>query len=473
VSISLQDLDRARRDPAVFAELLVGRPLWPHQLEVVASPARYRVICAGRRSGKSIVFGVLALHHAFAVPGSKVLIVSAGDVASKRLFKEVVGMASAPLLGASVADETTSLLTLSNGSTVECVPSSMRQVRSAEADLLLVDEAGFVAQEIWEAAEPVILARPGSRVLLASSPWGGSEHFFRVLWQQGMTAPDGQVAAWHWPSSVSPMVDTVLLEQIRERSRPDYFAREYLAEWTDESGSYFTSAELDAAATLEAMVYPADGGSLGTVVGGVDWGFARDANALSVIAARVELDGRGRQRFWVPFVLERFALAYDDWIDELAALSGVGEEAGFRFGRLVCEANGVGAMPSQVLGKRFAEGGQAGVVETVWTTAALKENAFGYLRILLQQGRIELPREPALLKQLRSLEFEQTPLGGLRIAVPERAGHDDLAMSLCLALSAVMVNDLEPVEPERIVGMADVLGEEWDEEGLSWQISPY
>jgi len=112
VSLSLRDLDRARRDPAVFADLLVGRPLWAHQLDVVASPARYRVICAGRRSGKSIVFGVIALHHAFAVPGSKVLIVSAGDVASKRLFKEIVAMASAPLLGASVADETTSLLTL-------------------------------------------------------------------------------------------------------------------------------------------------------------------------------------------------------------------------------------------------------------------------------------------------------------------------------------------------------------------------
>jgi len=473
VSISLHDLDRARRDPAVFAELLVGQPLWPHQLEVVASPARYKAICAGRRAGKSRIFGTLALHQAFAVPMSKTLIVSAGDSSSKRLFKEVASMASAPLLGASVADETTSLLTLSNGSTVECVPSSMRQVRSAEADLLLVDEAGFVAQEIWEAAEPIILARPGSRVLLASSPWGGSEHFFRVLWQQGMTAPDGAVAAWHWPSSISPMVDVELLEQIRERSPADYFAREYLAEWTDESGSYFTSAELDAAATVESMVCPADGGSLGTVVGGVDWGFARDANALSVVAVRPELDGRGRQRFWVPFVLERFALAYDDWIDELAMVAGATGVPGFRFGALVCEQNGVGAMPSQILAKRFAEAGQPGVVEPVWTTAQMKENTFGYLRILIQQKRIELPREPALLKQLRSLEFEQTPLGGLRIAVPERAGHDDLLMSLALALTAVMPNDFEPVVPDRIVDMAEVLGDEWDEEGLSWSISPY
>jgi tRNA(Met) C34 N-acetyltransferase TmcA len=160
-------VEAARRDPAVFARVLIGEELWPHQLEVVASGARYRVICAGRRSGKTRVFGVLSLHKAFAQPRAKVLIVSAGDVASKRMFADIALMAAgAPLLAGSVADETKSLLTLSTGSTIECVPASMAQVRSAEADLLIVDEAGFVAQGIWEAAEPVVIARPRSRVLI-------------------------------------------------------------------------------------------------------------------------------------------------------------------------------------------------------------------------------------------------------------------------------------------------------------------
>lgn len=129
MTLTLQDLDRARRDPAVFAELLVGQRLWPHQLDVVRSPARYRVLNAGRRAGKTRVFGVLSLHQAFAVPGSKVLIVSAGDVASKRMFADIAGMAAgAPLLAGSVADETKSLSTLSNRSQIECVPASMAKV---------------------------------------------------------------------------------------------------------------------------------------------------------------------------------------------------------------------------------------------------------------------------------------------------------------------------------------------------------
>jgi len=378
VSISLQDLDRARRDPAVFAELLVGRPLWPHQLEVVASTARYRVICAGRRSGKSVVFGVLALHRAFAAARSKVLIISAGDVASKRLFQEVVSMASAPLLGASVADETTSLLTLSNGSTVECVPASMRQVRSAEADLLLVDEAGFVPEALWEAAEPIILARPGSRVLLASSPWGGPEHFFRLLWQRGMTAPDGQVEAWHWPSSVSPMVDVELLEQIRERSNPDYFAREYLAEWTDETGAYFSEAELMAAVADYRLLSPADarsessfGGGRFPVAGGIDWGMARDQNAVALVGVLEDLglNGDAQTRLFVPWLEARHRWAWKDFIDELCTVA-----LSYDVSVYASEVNGVGAYPTEDLRDRlFMKHNLSTRVASVWTDVRRKQ----------------------------------------------------------------------------------------------------
>lgn len=447
-------------DPGAFAEQLLGRPLWPHQLDLARSDARYRIACAGRQVGKSSVLAVIALHTAATKRNALVLLVSAGEVASRRLLEECASLALAsPLLRGSVVDENKGELLLSNGSRILSVPASQRQIRGWPVDLLVLDEAGFIDPEIWRAAEPSVIARPGSRVLLTSSPWGAADHFFRQLWKRGMTAPDEQVASWHWPSSVSPLVDPVLLEQIREREPADYFAREYLAEWTDASGSYFTEAELSAAAVSDGLVPPEEAEGLGRVVGGVDWGFARDANALVVLAAQEEPDDRGRTRFWVPWVREAFATPYDEWIEEVALAA-----QGYRFSRLVCEANGVGAMPSQVLAKRFAELGAPGVVETVYTTAQLKQDAFGWARVLLQQGRLMLPRDPSLLRQLRGLEFEQTAGGGVRIAVPERAGHDDVAMALCLALSGAMASDLPPVD-DRVYDVVDMLG--YDAE-LSW-----
>ena len=101
-------------------------------------------------------------------------------------------------------------------------------------------------------------ARVGWRVLIGSTPWRGSGHFFHDLWRQGMDAPGVEVASWHWPSTANPHVDVAWLEAVRGRSNPDYFAREYLAEWTDEAGAYFSTGELMAAVADYELTSPAD-----------------------------------------------------------------------------------------------------------------------------------------------------------------------------------------------------------------------
>lgn len=70
----------------------------------------------------------------------------------------------------------------------------------------------------------------------------------------------------------------------------------------------------------------------------------------------------------------------------------------------------------------------------VHTSSTSKEDGFGAMKLLLQQEELVLPRHPELLRQWSSLEFEAMDSGSVRIAVPERAGHDDLAMGLMLAL---------------------------------------
>jgi hypothetical protein len=182
------DLRRSLDDPAEFLRLLTGRPAWAHQAEVLRSGARFRVICSGRQSGKSVTVGGAALHQAFTKAGSTVLLVSAGEASSRRLLAEVASMASGPLLSGSVVDEGKSQVTLSNGSVIMSVPASQRQIRGWAIDLLVLDEAGFIDPDLWRAAEPTIIARPGSRVILCSSPWGGADHFFRALWQRGTDA---------------------------------------------------------------------------------------------------------------------------------------------------------------------------------------------------------------------------------------------------------------------------------------------
>lgn len=457
-------------DPGAFAETLLGQPLWPHQLDMARSKARYKIICSGRQSGKSRALAVIALHEASTRANILVLLVSAGETASRRLLDECAALATnSPLLRGSVLDENRSQLTLSNGSRIISVPASEKQIRGLAIDVLVLDEAGFISQDIWRSAEPAIIARPGSRVILCSSPWGGPDHFFRQLWHRGMTNPDEQVQSWHWPSSASPLVDAVLLDQIRERETSDYFAREYLAQWTDDHGSYFTEVELmDAVGDFDLVEPGPDGLALGGVVGGVDWGYSRDANTLAVIAARPDLDEVGRVRYWVPYLVERFSTPYAAWIDEVVQTA-----TGYAFAVLVAEMNGVGAMPSQMLEAAMLSAGCGYVVHPVYTDLRLKETAFGFLKILMQQGRIGLPNHPGLLKQLRNLQFEALPSGGVRISVPERAGHDDLAMALALGVTAIYGNDLAPAPPTTVVEMTEFDDDFALADARGWNIAPY
>ncbi|WP_237172961.1 terminase large subunit domain-containing protein [Prescottella equi] len=417
-------------------------------------------MCAGRQVGKSRGVAIIALHRAFTQPGSLILLVSAGETASLRLLEECAALAlNSPMLAGSVMDDHKTQLLLSNGSRIISVPASQRQIRGWSVDLLIIDEAGFVDNEIWRAAEPSIIARPGSQVILLSSPWGNFEHFFRRLWKQGTDTPSADVTAFHWPSSVSPLISQDDLNKIQAREPAHYFNREYLAEWTDETGAYFTTDELDNAVADYELIPPEQTERPPLVVGGIDWGYSNDANAVVFLAAQgdVELNrshvGDEQAVFYIPWLEAHHRMPYAAFIDRLDVIANH-----FHVFRYVSETNGPGEMPSQVLMDRMMRQSHSrGMtqVNKVVTDIRRKASGFGRLKVLLQQGRLVLPNHPALLRQLHSLEFEQTATGQFRIAVPESAGHDDLAMSLLQAASPIQV--AWPAREAGFVSRGDIL----------------
>jgi hypothetical protein len=188
----------ARDDLAVFADL-VGRPMKDWQVESLRLERSTTVIVAPRQTGKSRSLAVLALHRAFRSPGVRVLVVSAGEDAARRLLTEVRSVATgSPLLAGSVVDELSALVTLSNGSEIRSVPASERAIRGWTVDLLIIDEAASVEDDlILGAALPTTAARPEARIVLAGSPllasgafydfatrgWGGSEHVASFRWR--------------------------------------------------------------------------------------------------------------------------------------------------------------------------------------------------------------------------------------------------------------------------------------------------
>lgn len=456
-----ETLRRARAEVGFFANALTGEPLWPHQVRLASSVARIVAACIGRQAGKSRTLAVLALWHAFRTPGFRVLVLSAGEDAAKDLLAEIARLASAPLLAGSVVDSTGSTITLSNGSTIRCVPQSEKQVRGKSIDLLILDEAAYIDEEIWRAARYTILARPGSRVFMCSTPRGRRDRFFAkhyhlapagggVVEQAGVT-----VESFHWPSTVSPLVDDDLIEFWRQTDDPRVFQREVLAEWTDEAGQFFTSEELDAnVAPFEMLDLDAAAGAY--VVGGVDWASRVDSNALVLVGVLgVEHDHQREPVFCVAHARERRG-SMNEWARDVARWSDP-EAGGCEVHALASELNGVGQAPTELLADEMhGRGVSRWRVRGVWTTNARKANGFGQVKLLLQQGRLVLPAEPVLRRQLEALEFTTSEAGNTTIAVPAARGHDDVAMALAQSMSCIRHTAVS-APSEDLVGHGELL----------------
>src|SRR5215210_5191445 len=206
-----------RTDLAAFSQRVLGRELWPHQLEAARSTAFVTAIAAARRTGKTVLAETLAIHTAFANAGSKVIVLSATLDSARRLTESIGATLNASkLTRGAVVDDFATRIRLSNGSEIVSLPASQRQVRGYGAGVLLVilDEAGFMPQELWAAAHYTALdeRRNGSRLLLLGSPWGGQEHFFRQAFEAGRDG-DPDHASHQWTYKANPLLDADYLER--------------------------------------------------------------------------------------------------------------------------------------------------------------------------------------------------------------------------------------------------------------------
>ncbi|OZD82917.1 hypothetical protein CH260_12730 [Rhodococcus sp. 05-2256-B2] len=435
-------IEDARDDIDIFARELAGRPLWPHQLEVAYNPARIRIMCCGRQAGKSSSVQMIALHTAFAAPNKQILILSATQDTASDLLREISRLiAGSRWFAGSVVEDLNERIVLTNGSEIRCVSASEKQIRGKSIDLLILDEANQMPKNLWKAAAFTVIARPGSRVILASTP-SFREHFFRDLFVKGQEHT-GMHASFRWPSTISPIMDTEMLAALKSGMTEREIAQEVEAQWVDDAGAFFSEQEILDAVVPYHLTKPEDA-QRQLVAGGIDWGYANDANALALIGVLDDsnpaiANDDHALTYFVPWIESHSQMRAPAFIDRILDVA-----KGYNVNRLISETNGIGQFPTQDLADKFHVAYRSGTlrnrtpVHPIATTSARKQSGFNQLKLMMNDGRLILSTEtPALLTQLRNLEYTTSETGNVRIAVPERRGHDDEAMALMQAMSTI------------------------------------
>jgi hypothetical protein len=416
---------------AAFAEQVVLRPLWGHQVPAVESDSFIVAIAGGRRSGKTLAAQVKALYVAATNRDARVLVVSPAIENSRNFLRDLTDLIAGSKLSGSLVDEQTQLVTLSNGSEIRCVAATEGQVRGRGRNLrlVIVDEAAFVPSSIWRALFYTLFDErgSGSQAYLLCSPWG--KNFFRDAFERGM-AGDEDYAAFQWSMRENPTISAAFIERERERIAPSEAAAEIDGHWLDAQGNLFAPSLLESVtADIEIPALASLHGPARGIIG-CDWGVSYDHSAAVGIyrLPSAHLNEPGPP----VFVALPFSWPVSTPLHEVVdAVVPVADN----FLYVASETNGVGSMPTQELFRRARR--EFATTKFIWgpinTTAASKTIGYATLLGLIERGRLVLPRHPGLLRQMAGLRFEQGERGFTRIEADDTAANDDLCDALMLA----------------------------------------
>lgn len=424
-----------RDDFAAFAGAL-GVELWPHQVAAAGDPAFITSVAAARRTGKTTMLELLAAWVCFRQAGVQAVIVSATEDASRRVTESLgERLRSHRLTRGAVVDDFAARIRLANGSEILSVPPTHGKVRGLgrRVMLLVVDEAGFIPGERWSAMHYIALDNraQGSRIILAGTPWGPADHFFRRAFLAGRDG-DPDHGSHHWTHAVNPNLDAAYLARMRERVAPSEYAAEVLGEWSDAAGALFPRELLDAHTADVDLPDLLDVPAPLRLPVGLDTGVSFDRSAAAAWA-RLPVGTLNPDREPLPvFVpLVKVWPVRTPILEPARELAALGE----RWSVITVETNGVGVGAYQHL--RELRGRTLRPAGRRWnphaTSAQSKAAGYGALLALLERGQVVLPRHPDLLRQLAGLRFEQGERGMVRIGAEDAATHDDVADAVMLA----------------------------------------
>ena len=216
-----------------FAARALGFVADLKQAAVLDSAAKRGILLCSRQWGKSTVSALKAVHRAWTVPGSLVLVASPSERQSAEWVRKAAGFVR--LLGVrAVGDgDNAHSVRLPNGSRIVGLPGTEATVRGFSAvSLLLIDEAAVVKDELYKSLRPVLAASDGD-LWLMSTPRGKRGFFYDEMSDGG---PEWERVMG--PATECPRIRPAFLEEER-RKQGSWFEQEYMCTFTDLGDAFF------------------------------------------------------------------------------------------------------------------------------------------------------------------------------------------------------------------------------------------
>lgn len=378
----------------------------PHvgQYMVHLSPARFKVLAAGRRWGKTRLGVNECLDTA--ARGGRAWWVAPNYKTSEVGWRPLRRMGAK--IGAEIRRGDRQIILRNGGEVTVRSADHPDSLRGEGLDFVVMDECAFIAEEAWtEALRPALSDRLG-RAMFISTPKG--RNWFWRAYQRGRDDGD-EWHSWRFPTSDNPYIDAAEIEAARQTLPELTFEQEYQAVFLEGQGAVFRNIAANMTAALDTEPREHEAHEL---VVGVDWGKQADFTAVSIGCKTCGCEV-ARDRFnKIDYVFqrERLAALCEQWRPQAVCV----------------ETNSIG-MPN------FESLQREGLpVYAFETTAKSKPQLIENLALSLEKVEFAFQSDPVWTGELEAYERKVSPVTGRSQYSAPAGMHDDTVMARALML---------------------------------------
>ena len=383
--------------------LRIPRP-YPLQAAILAHPAPRKVVCAGRRSGKTHLATVAAIT-AF-LDGQRVLLSSTSQDQAD-VFWRYLKRWTRPLFGVAYKNETKRILSLGEGEIRVKTGSNADALRGDNVSLLVLDECARLDPTAWQEVGAPMLADTNGRALFTSTPI--RRNWFFELYQRGIDPEQPDWQGWQFPTTANPFLSAEAVDRLAADMTADAYAQEIEAQFLEGAGAIFRHVQ-ECCTAQRAEPY------VGEFVIGIDFAQAHDFTVCVVI------DANARRMV----DMERFNRL--PWVNQRARIEALA--AKWKPARIVAERNSAGGPVVEELMHTLRQ------LEAFDTTAQSKPPLIQSLQLAFERQELTALNDAVLKGELMAYEARYGSTGRPQYSAPDGM-HDDTVMALALAWHAV------------------------------------
>lgn len=217
-----------------MAELNVRLLKW--QQEVFSDTTRFKVVAAGRRTGKSRLAAWLLIINALQCDKGHIWYIANTQGQARDVLWQVLLELGAPVIESSHVNNMQ--IRLVNGATISLKGADRPEtMRGVSLKYVVLDEYGSMKPEVWEQIIRPALADQKGSALFIGTPFGRN-HFFE-LFNYGNSGTDPEFKSWHFTSFDNELLDPKEIEAARKSMSSFAFRQEFMASFEAASGGIF------------------------------------------------------------------------------------------------------------------------------------------------------------------------------------------------------------------------------------------